>query len=87
MQDPTEQLRREEVIKINTEVESDNELQERKRLQSRYGQVWDSQELAEDFQVLGFMAPFVVAIRKSDGKKGSLQFQHFPRFYFSWKED
>jgi len=87
MEDPTEQLRKEELLKINTEVQSDDELEERNRLQSKYGKVWNSQELAQDFKVLGFMAPFVVAIRKSDGKKGSLEFQHHPRFYFSWKED
>ena len=87
MEDPTEQLRKEELIKINTEVQSQDELQERRRLESRYGRVWDSKELAQDFEVLGFMAPYIVAIRKSDGKKGSMEFQHFPRFYFSWKED
>ena len=48
------------------------------------GQTWDKQELLEDFNVVAFCAPFVVAIRKSDGVKGSLEFTHSPRFYYGW---
>ena len=51
------------------------------------GRVWDTQELGKDFEVTGFMAPFVVVRRKSDGVKGSLMFQHSPRFYFDFTED
>jgi hypothetical protein len=29
----------------------------------------------------------VVARRKSDGMRGSLEFQHHPRFYFNWEDD
>jgi len=49
--------------------------------------VWDTQELQRDFDVLGFMAPFVVVTRKADGKKGSLTFQHSPRFYYGFQAD
>jgi hypothetical protein len=49
--------------------------------------VWDLRELAAGFVVVGFMAPYVVVRRKSDGTVGSLEFQHLPRFYFKWKED
>jgi hypothetical protein len=34
--------------------------------------------------VIGFLAPFVVVRRKIDGVKGSLEFQHHPRFYFGF---
>jgi hypothetical protein len=34
--------------------------------------------------VVGFTAPYVVVRRRSDGKKGSLEFQHDPRFYFGF---
>jgi hypothetical protein len=34
--------------------------------------------------VIGFMAPLVVVRRRSDGKKGSLEFQHSPRHYFGF---
>lgn len=60
---------------------------ERHSVEERYGQVWNTTELAAEFEVLCFMAPFVVVKRKSDGKKGTLEFQHSPRFYFNWQED
>ena len=47
--------------------------------------MWDTQELAQDFEVIGFLAPLVVVRRKADGVKGSLEFQHMPRIYFNWK--
>jgi len=34
--------------------------------------------------VLGFMAPLVVVRRKADGVRGSLEFQHNPRFLFQF---
>lgn len=51
------------------------------------GQTWTTQQLTEDFEVRGFLAPFVVVKRKSDGAVGSLQFQHMPRIYFGWVQD
>jgi hypothetical protein len=60
---------------------------DRAALQARYGQVWDTSELAGDFEVLEFAAPFVIARRTSDRKLGSLLFQHAPRLYFSFEED
>ena len=59
----------------------------RAALEAQYGQVWNTQELAKDFQVIGFMAPLVVVRRKSDGVKGSLEFQHDPRLYWGFVED
>jgi hypothetical protein len=53
-------------------------------LESRYGRVWDTDQLQADFEVTGFLAPFVVARRKADGKVGCLTFQHSPRFYWGW---
>lgn len=60
---------------------------ERPELESEHGEVWDTQELQRDFEVLGFMAPFVVVIRKADRQKGSLMFQHSPRFYYDFEPD
>ena len=48
---------------------------------------WTTDELQEDFEVIGFQAPFVVVRRKSDGVLGSLQFTQSPRVYFGWVED
>lgn len=84
--DNTESIRRAEVAQINSSVQSDDKETERQRLTKEYGQVWDTNQLSDDFEVIGFMAPYVVVRRKSDHKKGSLQFQDRPRFYFNWKE-
>ncbi len=78
MHDPTETLRRQRLAEINIEPGS------RKALERQYGQVWETSELSGEFEVLGFMAPYVVVRRKSDGQKGSLEFQHDPRFYFNF---
>jgi len=85
--DPTEGIRRSEVARINTAVESSDEDAERVRLESKYGQVWDTQQLQEDFAVTGFGAPYVVVTRKTDSVVGSLEFQHTPRYYFNFTEN
>jgi len=79
MSDPTESTRREMVAEINA-VEGSREA-----LEDQYGQVWDTSQLQKDFDVRGFAAPFVVVTRKSDGERGSLTFQHDPRFYFGFE--
>jgi len=81
MNDPTETIRREMVVAINAEPGS------RQHLEEKHGHVWDTSELQQDFEVLGFMAPLVVARRRSDGTKGSLMFQASPRFYFGWSPE
>lgn len=79
--DPTEQIRREMVAEINCNPGS------REDLESRYGKgnVYDTQELTEAFEVLGFGAPLVKVVRKSDGVRGYLLFQHHPRFYWGFQ--
>ena len=81
MSDPTEPIRRERLEEINAEPGS------REVLEAQYGKVWDTQQLAAEFEVIGFLAPYVVVKRRSDGKKGSVEFQHSPRWYFNWQED
>ncbi len=78
MADETETIRREMVAEINHQPGS------REHLEAKHGQVWDTSQLQDEFEVLGFMAPLVVARRRSDGTKGSLMFQANPRFYFGW---
>jgi hypothetical protein len=58
----------------------------REALEKLLGQVWDTQELIEDFNVESFLAPYVFATNRETGKKGSLTFQHQPRFYWGWDE-
>ena len=81
MNDQTEAARRERLAEINAEPGS------REALERQHGQVWDTQQLAQDFEVIGFLAPLVVVRRKADGVKGSLEFQHMPRFYFNFVAD
>jgi hypothetical protein len=78
--DTTENIRRELVQEINANAT------DREKLEAKHGQVWDTQELGRDFDVTGFSAPFVVVNRKSDGKRGALEFQHYPRFYYDFQE-
>ena len=84
--DNTEPIRRQMVQEINSQVESDSEETERERLEAIHGKIWDTKEATTDFEFTGFMSPFVVVTRKADGKKGVLQFQHMPRFYFDFQE-
>ena len=57
------------------------------QLEARHGQVWTPEDLAGDFEVIGFAAPYVVVRRRSDGALGSLEFQQHPRFYFNFELD
>ena len=79
MSDPTEPIRRARLAEINAEPGS------KESLESQYGKVWTTGELADEYEVIGFMAPLVVVRRKSDGVKGSLEFQHNPRLYFNFQ--
>lgn len=81
MHDPTESIRRQQVIEINAEPGS------REALEAKHGQVWDTQQLQEEFVVQGFLALYIIVRRTSDGVKGSLQFQHDPRFYFNFQAE
>ena len=81
MHDPTENIRRRMVAKINADPGS------REALSAVYGEVYDTAEMQEAFTVEAFMAPFVIVTRKSDGKRGSLLFQHHPRFYYRFTPD
>jgi hypothetical protein len=56
-------------------------------LEARHGRVWDTRELAQDFEVLWFTAPFVIVCHKSDGALGRIEVQADPRFYFNFEPD
>lgn len=82
MTDDSEELRKLLAMGVNSSPQT------RKELETNHGKdnVFDPKELGEHFEVLGFAAPFVAVKRKSDGKKGSLLFQHSPRYYFDFIE-
>lgn len=80
MFDETEQARRDRIAELAAEPGT------REALEQQYGPVWDTQQLTNDFDVLGFMSPYVVVVRKSDGQKGSLEFRSRPeRLYFNFE--
>ncbi len=79
--DLTEPIRRQRLGEINAKPGS------REALESQYDQVWSTEEFSRDFTVLGFMAPYCVVTRKSDGVRGSVEFQHNPRFYFNFEPE
>ena len=79
--DTTKDIRQALLLEINAQPA------ERAVLEARHGRVWSAAELSNDFEVLGFAAPFVVVRCKADSKLGSLMFQHHPRYYFAFKED
>lgn len=58
---------------------------EKSELEQLFGAVWDTTELQRDFSVKGFLAPFVVVVRKSDQATGTLTFQNHPRYYYSFE--
>jgi len=76
-----ERLRRKEIDEIN------GQLREREQLTKDNGQVWNTKELARDFDVLQFLAPFIQVRRKEDRKVGIMSFQHMPRYYWGFEED
>jgi hypothetical protein len=46
---------------------------------------WDTVTLSRDFKVLSFGAPYALVERRSDGKRGTLQFNHEPRVYWDFQ--
>jgi hypothetical protein len=80
MTDVTVSVLREYAAEINSKMS------QREAMEAEHGQCWDTSELQRDFEVTGFLAPFVVVRRKSDGRKGSLLFQHNPRIYYCFQE-
>ena len=78
--DETESFRRARQAELNTEAAAIEELTQ------RYGTIWNTEALRQDFEVLGFAAPYVIVRERATGKKGSMEFQHSPRFYFNYQE-
>lgn len=56
----------------------------REELEAKHGQTWDTTQLQQDFEVLGFSYGICVVRRKSDGQRGSLEFSHSPRVYYGF---
>lgn len=76
--DPTESIRRAMIPNMPAELQKWVEAGKK---------VYTTEEMSAEFEVIGFMAPFICVKEKSTGKLGSMQFTHNPRYYFDWKED
>ena len=81
MSDPTEALRKQRLVELNSGDPN------REALAERYGKIWSTEEMSRDFDGLGFMAPYIIVRRKSDGVRGSLEFCHSPRLYFNFEAE
>lgn len=81
MSDPAEAIRRQMVTEINAEPGS------RELLEQQHGKVWDTRQLQEEFSVEAFLAPVAVVRRRSDGVRGTVYFQHSPRFFFDFSAE
>ena len=57
----------------------------REDFEKAYGQVWDTTELQEDYNVSNFCYGLCFVERKSDGQMGQLDFTHMPRFYYNFR--
>lgn len=79
MKDETEPVRR-------AMIESGQPQKDLERVMEAGGDRWDTQELQRDFEVIGFLAPYVVVRRRVDGVRGTMEFTHSPRWYFGFKE-
>ena len=86
MVDETEGVRRFLVGVINSTLDEDEQTR-LNQLVKDFGadNVWDTEGVSRDFEIIGFMAPFVVVRREADNVKGSLTFCHDPRFYFDFR--
>lgn len=77
MNDPTETYRRTMIATGQPERD----------LEEAFTDRWDTEQLRAEFDVIAFLAPFVIVRRKKDGVKGSMEFTHNPRWYFNFKKD
>lgn len=77
--DVTEDDRRRLVAAINAAPGT------REALGEAHGEVWNTAQLKDDFEVLRFAAPFVFVKRRTDGLPGTLTFQHDPRYYYGFE--
>ena len=57
----------------------------KQELEKEYGKVYDTDQLQENFIVHSFCYGLTKVTRKSDNKRGFMDFQHMPRFYFNFK--
>jgi hypothetical protein len=58
----------------------------REDFERAYGQVWDTEQLREAFAVESFCYGLCFVTRKEDNQRGTLDFNHLPRFYYNFSK-
>ena len=56
----------------------------RAELEKKYGRVWNTRELAQEFVITSIIDHEVVVRRKADDVVGKMSFQNTPRYYHSF---
>jgi hypothetical protein len=59
----------------------------RQDLQTKYGAVWNAEELLSEFAVSIFDELVLRVIRKSDGIRGTVAYVDAPRLYFAFEPE
>ena len=75
-----------DLLRAKMTAEINSNAKSREALVAKFGKVYDTPELQENFEIISFAAPFVYGVDKATGKKGTLMFQHNPRLYYSFEE-
>lgn len=57
----------------------------REALEDEHGQVWDTQELLRDFEVLERLGPYIAVRRRADGQKGNVEADDNFQFLFRFR--
>jgi len=83
--DDTDEMRRRLQQTINALALEREELERVALSMGCAEKVWDTAELRADFEVQGFLAPFVVVTQRSTGQQGMMLFQHEPRYYWCFE--
>ena len=71
---------------IETSLSPVTEASELARLEAIYGvgNVLTTQQVRDRFEVISFLAPFCDVKERATQVRGTLEFQHSPRFYFDF---
>lgn len=60
---------------------------QKEELMRLFGEVLSTSEATEKYEFVAFCAPFVEVKCRANNRRGTLEFQHSPRFYFNFIED
>lgn len=71
-------------LSIESLKQSKRKIEEKMRLKDIFDNVYDQDQLLDEFKVLSFRAPFCIVINKTSEIHGILLFQEAPRLYFDF---